>query len=92
MHSIFVQKVVACGGIVHFMALYTLSDEISRVPNCLLNSLHELVIELEVFILLSCRKEGVCLPLKEGLELLKLPSNFNLWLSDDPFQFFVFIV
>jgi hypothetical protein len=74
------------------MALYTLSDEVSRVSNCLLDSLHKLVIELKVFVLLSCRKEGVCLPLKEGLKLLKLPSNFNLGLSNDPFQFFVFIV
>jgi hypothetical protein len=67
------------------MALYTFSDEVSRVSNCMLNSLHKLVIKLEVFVFLSCRKESVCLPLKEGLELLKLASNLNLGLSDDPF-------
>ena len=66
------------------MALYTLSDEVSRVSDCLLDSLNYLVINLEVFVLLSCCEEGVCLPLKEGLELLKLASNLNLGLSDDP--------
>ena len=67
------------------MALYAFSDEVSWVSNSLLDSLHKLVIKLEVFVLLSCRKEGVCLPLKEGLELLKLASNLNLGLSDDLF-------